>query len=298
MVIAADNITVDLAGYDVSSDGEDSIRMNDRSGVLIKNGSAGGRAPFTIKGGKNNSLRDLFIEAGEDGGPIVIDTKNGKLERIDFQVRNDAGAVIVGGKGTTVSDSTFRTVGDARGAPLLVLRAGTIALRNTFFGASKGRPSVLVGARARMEFNTIEWEPEFAYPPGQNLLAAVVVQGDGAAVRSNSIRISGRKDDFYSRIIAVRVDGSRNTVQDNTIITSAPEVASVGVFVSPESTKDLILRNRISIGDSPDDVGIYVLGSYSKIIGNTTDSVVDEGSNNSIRRNAATIDLGRATLGG
>jgi hypothetical protein len=287
MIIAANNITIDLAGYTVGSDDDDSILMKDRSGVVIKNGRVGGRGALRIEGGRNNSLRDLSIGANEDGGPLVIDTKNAKLQRITFRVDTDGSGVYIGGRGTTVSHSTFQTFGDARGGPLLILGAGAVASRNTFMGAAQGAPSILVETGARVESNTIEWEPQNVYPPVQNLLAAVVVRGDGAIVRSNSIRISAIKDDSYSRIIAVRVDGSRNTVRNNTIVMSAPEVASVGVFISPGSKNDMIHKNQISLGDSAGDVGIHVLGSRCKIFNNKTDSVVVGGSNNIIKRNVA-----------
>lgn len=284
MVIAADNITVDLGGYDVGSYENDALVMKDRSGVVIKNGSTGIEGAIRIQGGRNNRLQDLDIGDNYQGGPFIIDSQNTKLQRINFLVGTDAGGLVISGKGTTVSESTFRIYSDANYGGLQ-LKAGAIASRNTFFGGAQGSPLLSVEAGARAEYNTIEWWPEFIYPPGQSLLAALVVQGNGAVVRSNSIQISGMKEDSYSRIIGVRVDGSRTTVKGNAIIASAPEVASVGIFVSPQSKKNIIQKNRISGGDSPDDVGIYVLGSSSKIIGNNTDSVVDEGASNIVKRN-------------
>ncbi len=286
MVIAANNITIDLGGHSVGSDGNDSIIMKNRSGVVIKNGGLGGRGALRIQGGRNNTLRNLSIYAADDGGPLVIDSNKSKLQRINFSVDIDAGAVYIGGRGTTVSNSTFQTFGDARGSPLLVLGAGAVASRNTFFGAAQGEASLLVKAGARAEYNTIEWEPKFVWPPVQNLLAAVVVEGNGALIRSNTVRISAMKDDTYSRIIAVRVDGSRNTVKGNTIVASAPDMPSVGIYVSPQSTNDLIQRNRISGGDSEGDIGIKVLGSRCTIFDNKTDSVIVVGSRNIAKRNA------------
>lgn len=287
MVIAANNITIDLAGHAVWSDEDDSILMKDRSGVVIKNGSIGGRGSVRIQGGRNNALRELSIVAADDGGPLIIDTRNSVISRINFRVDIDAGGVLIAGRGTKVSESTFETVYDARKQPLLELGAGAIASRNTFLAAAQGQPSIVVKAGAQAESNTIQWEPQNVYPPAQSLLAAVVVEGDGAVVRSNSIRISGTKDDSYSRIIAIRVDGSRNTIKGNNIVMPSPDVASVGILIAPESKKNIIQGNHVSVSEPDGDVGIQVLGSHCRILNNKTDSVVVEGPNNISRRNVA-----------
>lgn len=284
MVIAADSITIDLGGYYVGSEDNDSLLMKDRSGVVIKNGSVGMRGSVWIQGGRNNRLQDLDIDAPYQGGGFILDSQNTKLQRINFHVGTDALGLTINGKGTTVSDSTFRMACDAVGE-VLFLGSGAIASRNTFFSAARGNPSLVVGAGARAEYNTIEWWPECVN--AERPFAAVVLRGNGAVVRSNLIRISGTQGEGYDRIRGIVAHGSRSTIRSNTIVTSSPEISSVGIFVSPESKKNIIQKNRISGGDSPDDAGIYVLGSSSKITGNKTDSVVDEGSNNIVRRNVA-----------
>lgn len=285
MVIAADNITIDLGGYYVGSEDNDSLIMKDRSGVVIKNGSVGMRGSVLIQGGRNNRLQDLVLDAPYQGGGFVLDSQNARLQRINFFMGTDARGLFIGGKGTAVSESTFRVACDAVGE-VLFLGSEAIASRNTFFGAARGNPSLVVGARARVEYNTIEWWPECVNR--ERPFAAVLLQGNGAVALSNLIRISGAQGEGYERISGILAHGSRSAIKANTIVMSSPEVSSVGIVVSPESSKNIIQKNRISGGDSPDDVGIYVLGSNSKIVGNNTDSVVNDGTNNVIKRNVVT----------
>lgn len=262
LIVGADNITIDLGGYAIGAedDAPPHLQLVNRIGVTVKNGglsSGMGREAIYIEGGHSNTLENLRVDVSENG--LALSVRPGSSSQ--------------GQKNSlTITKSTFHIAGDGD------------------FGG-------LIQDNIRFIDNTV-WiaadYPQSAYFRGSNIRVLrnvfrgvggyVLLEGSGMRFEKNVVEFSptGQTDDPG---ISVSLNARRSVVRDNTIVTSSPEVKSVGILVSRESKNDRIQRNRITRGDTEGDIGIHVLGSRCKIFDNKADSVVDGGSGNIVKRN-------------
>jgi hypothetical protein len=266
LIVGADNITIDLGGHAIYWD-EDyplSLQLVNRNGVTVKNGVLGagmGTTAIQIEGGHSNTLENLSVGTSEFGLALLVTPgSNANTRR----------------KSLTITRSTF-----------------FIGLESDFGG--------LLQDNIRFIDNTVRFGddyPEAAYFAGSNIRVLrnvfrgiggyVELAGSGIRFEKNLVEVSPTSTQIDDPGISVLLNASRSVVRDNTIVTSSPEVKSVGILVSRESRNDLIQRNRVTRGDTEGDIGIHVLGSRCKIFDNKTDSVVDDGSGNIVKRNVLT----------
>lgn len=262
LIVGADNITIDLGGHGISyeDDAPPHLQLVNRNGVTVKNGGLGsgmGSAAILIEGGHSNTLENLGVGVSENGLALIVRPgSSSKGQKTSLTITGSTFNIGIDGDfggllqdNIRFIDNTVRIEADWP-QPAYFAGSNIRVLRNVFRG--RGGYLELVGSGIRFEKNVVD-----VSPTGQS----------------------------YDRGISVLLNASRSVVRDNTIVTSSPEVKSVGILVSRESRNDLIQRNRITRGDTEGDIGIHVLGSRCKIFDNKTDSVVDDGSGNIVKRN-------------
>jgi hypothetical protein len=247
MVIAADGVEVDLNGHHVTCAGDRSrngIALTDRKNVRIRNGHVDGNCGVGIDvvGGAGNRFHGLHVDG--DGVGMLFHRSDGNSVRNSTFAHNGLyGLGLIASNGNRVSEVSVVDNGAEIFCCGLVLD----------FGASDNivRDSRIIGNRRHgiyMDFPTV------ARNRIEDNTVTKTVGGLGLGVHGPDNVIKGN---LFARngTSGLRVDGTRNMIEDNTSVQNVLDGISAGSFAQSN-----VFKGNQAFGNGNFDLADYPPG--------------------------------------